>query len=507
MNESPAGDTQVADQRKEARSAGRGVLIRETARFPRPADGNRLSAGMGARPMESKEFPEDFLWGVATSAYQIEGSPLADGAGPSDWHLFTHQPGRVADGGNGDVACDHYRRYADDVRLMAELGVKAYRFSVSWSRIFPEGVGRKNPQGLDFYDRLVDCLLARRIEPFLTLHHWDLPAALARRGGWVHRDAAEWFGDYAHALFRALKGRVRFWATLNEPWVVVHNGYVKGLHPPGRADLSEAAHAAHHLLRAHARAVQAFRADPTGEIGVVVNLEPKEPASREPRDVAAALDADAYMNRLFLDPLFLGSYPEAAARIFGKSWPAFPEEDMSLICEPFDFLGVNYYTRSVNRADPAAAPDGAAQIRLEGSAYTEMGWEVFPQGLTQTLLWIGNRYGGIPLYVTENGAAFADPPEDRGSIRDAARVDYLRQHLIAARRALREGANLRGYFAWSLFDNFEWALGYGKRFGIVAVDFASQRRTPKLSADFYRETIGSRGRNLSAGESIADREA
>ncbi|WP_424360361.1 GH1 family beta-glucosidase [Methylocystis parvus] len=446
--------------------------------------------------METKSFPDDFLWGVATSAYQIEGAPLADGAGPSDWHLFAHEAGRILDGGHGDTACDHYNRCADDIRLIAELGVNAYRFSVSWSRIFPQGVGAKNPQGLDFYDRLVDGLLARGIEPFLTLYHWDLPAELAARGGWVNRDSAEWFGDYAHTLFRALKDRVRFWTTHNEPWVVMHNGYVKGAHPPGRADLSQAAQAAQNLLRAHARAVQAFRADPTGKIGVVVNLEPKEPASDDPRDIAAATDAEAYMNRLFLDPLFLGSYPEEAARIFGKDWPSFPEEDMRLIREPFDFLGLNYYTRSVNRADPTASPDGAAPVRQKGSTYTEMGWEVHPQSLARTLLWLKERYGDIPLYVTENGAAFADPPEERGTIEDHARVDYLRGHLVAAHEAMRQGVNLQGYFVWSLFDNFEWAFGYTKRFGIVGVDFASQRRTPKLSAEFYRQTIGARGRNL-----------
>ncbi|WP_442755657.1 GH1 family beta-glucosidase [Methylocystis sp. JAN1] len=446
--------------------------------------------------METKQFPDNFLWGVATSAYQIEGAPLADGAGPSDWHQFTRENGRIVDGGNGDVACDHYNRYDDDIRLIAELGVGAYRFSVSWSRIFPQGVGPKNPKGLDFYDRLVDGLLARGIEPFLTLHHWDLPAALAARGGWLNRDSSEWFGEYAHTLFRALKDRVRFWTTHNEPWVVMHNGYVKGVHPPGRADLSQAATTAHNLLRAHGRAVQAFRADPTGKIGVVVNLEPKDPASGDPRDIAAANAADAYMNRFFLDPLLLGSYPKELPPLFGAAWPAFPEDDMRLIREPFDYLGVNYYTRSVNRADPAVAPDGAAPVRQQDSTYTEMGWEVHSQGLARTLLWLKQRYGDIALFVTENGAAFADPPEERGAIRDHARVDYLRGHLRAAHQAIGEGVNLQGYFVWSLFDNFEWTFGYTKRFGVLGVDFATQRRTPKLSAEFYRETVGSRGRNL-----------
>ncbi len=446
--------------------------------------------------METARFPDDFLWGAATSAYQIEGSPLADGAGASNWHRYAHQPGHISDGSNGDVACDHYRRYRDDVQLMAELGLKAYRFSVSWSRIFPEGIGRKNQQGLDFYSRLVDALLAVGIEPFITLYHWDLPAALEDRGGWTNRDSAAWFGDYAHTLFRALKGRVSYWATLNEPWVVVDSGYVHGVHPPGRGSLAEAAQATHNLLRAHALGVKAFRADPTGKVGIVVNLEPKDPASGRPDDLAATMRADAYMNKLFLDPMNLGSYPEEMQEVFGHAWPEFSISDMTLICEPFDFLGINYYTRSVNRADPLAHPVGASPVRQQAAAYTEMNWEVFPEGLTRILLWVKQRYGDIPLYVTENGAAFDDPPEAENCIADLARVDYFRKHLLAASQALTEGVRLRGYFAWSLLDNFEWSHGYSKRFGIVGVDFSSQRRVTKLSAKFYREVIRSWGASL-----------
>ena len=446
--------------------------------------------------MEDTLFPAEFLWGAATSAYQVEGSPLADGAGPSDWHNFVHQAGHILDGSTGDVACDHYRRFQSDIELMAKLGLKAYRFSVSWSRIFPEGWGRKNTRGVDFYSRLIDTLLEHNIQPFLTLYHWDLPAAIADRGGWTNPDSAGWFSEYAQTLFRAFRGRVRYWSTLNEPGVVVHNGYVLGVFPPGRTSLFEAAQSIHNLLRAHALAVRAFRADPTGQVGIVLNLEPQEPASNAPQDIAVAVRADAYANRQFLDPLFFGRYPDEMRSIYSGSWPIFSETDMALICEPIDFLGVNYYTRYVLRAEPQVGPIGASSVRQEQAEYTEMGWAVFPDGLRQTLLWIKQHYGDIPLYITENGAAFADPAESDNLIMDVARVNFYRQHLIAARQALQDGVDLRGFFAWSIFDNFEWIFGYTKRFGIYGVDFATQRRIQKLSVRFYQEVIQSRGKNI-----------
>jgi beta-glucosidase len=442
---------------------------------------------------ETTCFPPEFLWGAATSAYQIEGSPLADGAGPSIWHRYVRLPGVIDGGDTGDVACDHYRRYPEDIRLMQGLGLKAYRFSVSWSRVFPEGRGRLNPKGLDFYRRLLDALLAAGIEPLPTLYHWDLPAALDDLGGWVNRDSAAWFADYAHVLFRALEGKVKRWATLNEPWVVVDGGYLHGVHAPGHASLQEAPLASHNLLRAHALAVQAFRADGRGEIGLVVNLEPKYAVSDAPAEMAAIARAHAYMNRQYLDPVFFGTYPDELAEIFGDAWPSFPQEDMKLIREPFDFLGVNYYTRSVNRADTLSPPVCAAPVRQAGAEYTEMGWEVFPQGLKETLLWVKRRYGDLPLYITENGAAFADPQPENGRVEDARRVEYLRSHLRAAHEAIQEGVNLRGYFVWSLLDNFEWSYGYSKPFGLVHVDFATQRRTPKASAGFYSRVIQSSG--------------
>jgi beta-glucosidase len=443
------------------------------------------------------EFPETFLWGSATSAYQVEGSPLADGAGPSIWQRFTRTPGLVRDGDTGDLACDQYRRYADDVAMMRRLGMNAYRFSISWSRVLPEGRGAVNAKGLDHYERLVDTLLANAITPAATLFHWDLPAALDDRGGWLNPDIAHWFADYASIVFRRLDDRVPMWATLNEPWVVTDGGYLHGALAPGHRNVFEAPIAAHQLLRAHAAAVQAYRAIGRHRIGIVVNLEPKYPASGSADDRAAASRAHAYMNRQYLDPVFLGRYPKELAQIFGEAWPDWPAAEVEFIRQPIDFVGVNYYTRNVTRFDAASWPLRAAPVRQKRATYTETGWEVFPQGLTDTLVWVKARYGNPAIYVTENGAAFYDPPVvDGDRLADPLRVDYLRKHLTALHAARGAGADVRGYFAWSLLDNFEWSLGYSKRFGIVHVDFESQRRTPKDSAHFYSRIIASRGRVL-----------
>lgn len=449
----------------------------------------------------SYRFPDGFLWGASTSAYQIEGSPLADGAGPSIWQRFTHSPGLTAGGDTGDVACDHYRRWADDVALMADLGLQSYRFSISWSRILPDGAGRVNPAGLGFYERLVDALLARGIRPNATLFHWDLPAALDDRGGWLNRDAAEWFADYARVVYRALADRVPMWATLNEPWVVTDGGYLHGALAPGHRNLFEAPIATHNLMRAHGLGVQAYRAEApagAGRVGLVVNLEPKDAATDSEADAAAVRRADAYMNRQYLDPVFFGRYPDELRELFGEAWPEWPDADFATIRAPIDFLGVNYYTRAVTADAPAGAPPlRVAAVRQPRHAYTETGWEVYPPALTRALLWVTERYGRVPLYVTENGAAFYDPPSPvDGRVDDPLRVHYYREHLRAAHAAIAGGADLRGYYAWSLLDNFEWSLGFAKRFGIVHVDYATQRRTPKASAHFYREVIRTNGAAL-----------
>jgi beta-glucosidase len=439
-------------------------------------------------------FPDGFLWGAATSAYQIEGSPLADGAGASIWHRFSHTPGKVFGGQTGDVACDHYRRWREDVALMRDLGLTAYRFSIAWGRVLPEGRGRLNPAGIDFYARLVDALLEAGITPMVTLYHWDLPATLDDLGGWVNPDVAHWFADYAAVAFEALGDRVPLWATLNEPWVVMDGGYLFGVMAPGHASLEAAPVVTHNLLRAHGAAVRAFRASCPQKIGIVLNIEPKEPASDSPADVAAAARAGAYMNRQYIEPVFRGRYPEELCEVFGEAWPDFQARDFDLIREPVDFLGINYYTRRIVANDDAHPPVRVRGVPVPDATYTETHWEVFPPGLTRTLHWVKAYTGDLPLYVTENGAAFPDPdsPVD-GVVDDPARVSYLRGHLAAARRAIAEGVNLRGYFAWSLLDNFEWQSGFSKRFGLVHVDYATLARTPKSSAAFYREVIASHG--------------
>jgi len=440
------------------------------------------------------QFPKGFLWGSATAAYQVEGSPHADGAGQNIWHRFLHTPGLAPGGDTGDVACDHYRRWAGDVALMRELGLGAYRFSIAWSRILPRGKGAVNPAGLDFYERLVDALLQANIEPLVTLYHWDLPAALDDLGGWLNPDIAGWFADYGTAVFKRLGDRVKKWVTLNEPWVVTDGGYLHGALAPGHKNRFEAPIASRQLMRAHGAAVQAYRAEGKHQIGLVVNLEPKYPASQSEADLAATARAEAYMNHQYLDPALLGRCPEALAEIFGEAWVPWTAEELALAKQKIDFVGVNYYTRSVSRADPSSWPLRVSPVRQKQATYTETHWEVFPQGLTDTLLRVKERYGDIPLYITENGAAFFDPPvAEGGRVRDPLRADYLRKHLLAVHQAIARGADVRGYMVWSLLDNLEWSLGFSKRFGIVHVNFETQERTPKDSARFYSRVVRSNG--------------
>jgi beta-glucosidase len=448
---------------------------------------------------EHSRFPPDFLWGAATAAYQIEGSPLADGAGASIWHRFSHTPGRTANGDTGDVACDHYYRYASDIGLMRELGLQAYRLSIAWGRIYPEGKGRINQAGLDFYSRLTDELLEAGIIPNVTLYHWDLPAALDDRGGWLNPDIAEWFGDYAATMFDALADRVPMWATINEPLVVMDGGYMNGNLAPGHRNMYEAPIVTHNLLRAHGRGVQAFRARNARDsrIGLVVNLDRKYPASDSRQDEEAVARAHAYGNEQYLDPVLLGRYPAKLREIFGDAWPDWPDEDLALIKQPLDYVGVNYYTRLVVKHDETHPPINVGVEPQVDALHTEMGWEVFPLALTHILTWLKERYGDIPLYITENGSAFMDPPEAiDGRIEDPLRVEYLRSHLHAIRDAIQQGVNLRGYFAWSLLDNYEWSHGYTKRFGIVHVNYPTQERTIKDSGRYYSRIIESNGAAL-----------
>ncbi|HEY4234598.1 MAG TPA: GH1 family beta-glucosidase [Lacipirellulaceae bacterium] len=443
--------------------------------------------------MAAATFPTDFIWGAATSAYQIEGSPLADGAGASIWHRFAHQPGKIQGNDHGDIACDHYRRFADDIALMRVLGIQAYRFSISWSRVLPQGTGTVNQRGLDFYRRLVDLLLEHQVRPSVTLYHWDLPQALEDRGGWAARDMPQWFAEYARTIFRALGDRVPQWATINEPWVVFDNGYVSGQHAPGRCDWAEAGAVSLNLLRAHGAAVDAFRSESKQQIGLVVNLVPIDPATDLAADRQAASRMDAYLNRHFLDPMFLGQYPEEMREMFGPAWPAIEAADAALIQSPIDFVGINYYLRLYVADNVSAGPPRARIVDKPNCPRTATGWEIHPAGLIDTLRSVRERYGDLPLYIMENGAAMDDVPEPNGGVVDTQRVEYIRDHLRAARQAIGEGVNLRGYFVWSLLDNFEWHSGFSKRFGIVRVDYPTQQRIPKSSARFFSSVIRTNG--------------
>nr|WP_230415042.1 GH1 family beta-glucosidase [Micromonospora tarapacensis] len=451
-------------------------------------------------------FPDNFLWGAATAAYQIEGAARDDGRGESIWDTFSRIPGRVHAGHTGDVACDHYHRYADDVALMAELGLQAYRFSVSWPRIQPDGTGPVNPRGLDFYDRLTDALLGRGIDPIVTLYHWDLPQTLEDHGGWTNRDTAESFATYAAAVYARLGDRIGTWTTLNEPWCSAYLGYGNGVHAPGVQDPGAAFAAVHHLLLGHGLAAQALRAGGAGRVGITLNpadVRPADPHSAA--DAAAARLVDGLHNRIFLDPLLVGGYPddvrEHVARIVE---PAFVrDDDEKIIAAPIDLLGVNYYAPTYVAGRPDGAGGGGAYPGTEGAVQflapvgplTDMGWMIEPAGLTRLLERIATDYPAVPLLITENGAAFPDKAaaDVTSPMQDTDRIAYLDGHLRAAHEAIARGVDLRGYLVWSLLDNFEWAEGYRKRFGIVHVDYLTQRRTPKSSARWYQEVISRNG--------------
>jgi beta-glucosidase len=433
------------------------------------------------------EFPDGFLWGTATAAYQIEGAHDTDGKGLSIWDTFAHIPGKVFENQNGDVACDHYHLYRDDVQLMAGLGLNAYRFSISWPRVMPNGRGTANQKGLDFYSRLVDELLKHGLRPFVTLYHWDLPQALEDQGGWGTRETALAFGDYAALMGRTLGDRVRDWITLNEPLAATVAGHLFGIHAPGKQDPELAFQVSHHLNLAHGHAVRALRATvPNGNIGITQVSMPVYPASDLTEDRLAAERYDGLVNRWYWDPPLRGSYPADVMERIGPMAPRIEPGDLEVIATPIDFFGHNSYTRAVVRDDPTSLTMGATQVPQGGNPATEMGWEIYPDHLYTSLTRITRDYGAPEIYITENGAAFADEVVG-GEVRDPQRVDYLRTHLATAHRAIQDGARVRGYFCWSLLDNFEWSFGYSKRFGIVYVDYATQRRIVKESGKFYAE--------------------
>jgi beta-glucosidase len=443
----------------------------------------------GAQPLPALHalagrFPTDFIWGAATAAYQIEGAWNEDGKGESIWDVFCRIPGVIEDGQSGAVTCDHYHLLDEDLDLLAELGANAYRFSVAWSRVLPEGTGRINEPGFAFYERLVDGLLQRGIRPFVTLYHWDLPQALQERGGWLADDIPAWFAGYASLVVARLGDRVHEWVTLNEPQVTAFAGYQSGVHPPGVKDTASALVVAHHLLLAHRAGADAIRAASSeARVGIALNLSPAHPASASVEDADAARVADGAGNRWFLDPLFGRGYPRDVVERYGEVAPP-PLEGYD---GALDFLGINYYTRNLVRA--AAATKLGFEALPPERTLTEMGWEIYPDGLREILLRVHRDYAPRELFITESGAAFADEPDGD----DPARVAYLESHFSAAADAIDGGARLRGYFVWSLLDNFEWQLGFTKRFGLVYVDYETKRRTIKSSGRFYR-SVAAAGR-------------
>ncbi|MES2581552.1 MAG: GH1 family beta-glucosidase [Pseudomonadota bacterium] len=434
-------------------------------------------------PLTKSQFPDHFVWGVATSAFQIEGAALQDGKGPSIWDSFCRQPGVIADNSNGDVACEHYTRWASDLDMVADLGVDAYRFSIAWPRVRPTGSGAWNDKGLDFYERLVDGLVERGIKPYLTLNHWDLPDALQANGGWAHRDTVHRFVEYAEGIHARMGDRLASIATHNEPWVMAVLGHETGVFAPGIKNRATAAQVSHHLLLSHGLAVQALRAHGSqASLGIVLNLSPMHPATPTDADRTQARLEDGKLLRWYMDPLFKASYPQDVLDHLGADAPHMQAGDLANIAAPIDFLGVNYYSRSVVSADQSWKAESS------GLEITDMGWEVYPEGLTELLVRMHRDYPVPPLYVTENGGAFKDVLES-GRVRDDGRTRYIQRHIAAVAEAMRQGVRMEGYMVWSLMDNFEWASGYEKRFGIVHVDYDTQVRTLKDSARWYRDFL------------------
>ncbi|RUT36155.1 beta-glucosidase [Paenibacillus zeisoli] len=440
-------------------------------------------------------FPQDFIWGSATSSYQIEGATQVDGRGESIWDVFSRTPGKVLNGDTGEGACDSYHRYQEDVALLKELGAKAYRFSVAWPRIFPQGDGEVNQAGLDYYHRLVDELLANGIEPMCTLYHWDLPQALQERGGWDSRDTIDAFVRYAETMFKSFDGKINKWITFNEPWCVSFLSNELGDHAPGNKDFQLALNVAHHILVAHGKTVKAFRhLGIQGEIGFAPNTEWFEPFSQQEQDVEAAQRRLEYFNNWFFDPVFKGIYPERVLSWYKSKGfePPVQPGDMDTIHQPIDFLGINYYTGGVGKNNPDA---GMLEFEPVAGGFdtTDFDWNIYPQGFLSVLEWVNQEYGSIPIYITENGAYYESEASEDGKQHDPKRIAYLQKHLFQLSRAIESGINVKGYMLWSLMDNFEWAFGYSKPFGIVHVNFETYKRTPKDSYYWYQQVIASHG--------------
>lgn len=440
-------------------------------------------------------FPKNFLWGAATAAYQIEGGYNEDGRGESVWDRFSHIPGKISDGSTGDVACDHYHLYAEDIKIMKELGLQTYRLSISWPRIFPDGRGKPNEKGIRFYKDLIGLLVKNGIKPAVTLFHWDLPQKLQDLGGWANREVTDYFEQYARYVFKELGDMVPIWITHNEPSVYCFIGNWRGVHAPGLTDFPTALLISHNLLLSHGKAVKAYREmGLRGEIGITLNMNSMYPASQDEMDMAAAVRSDGLWNRWFSDPVLKGRYPQELLDWYSRKGilPEIADGDLAIISTPVDFMGLNNYFASSIKADPLSWPV-ELQEDMIGKDRTAMGWGINPKGLYDLLKKLDNEYKGLKIYITENGAAFNDIVSRDGKVYDENRVDYLYGYLYQIHRAIGEGVNVAGYYVWSLMDNFEWAEGYQKRFGIVYVDYESKRRVIKKSGYWYKDVISSNG--------------
>lgn len=447
--------------------------------------------------MSVYKFPEDFIWGAAAASYQIEGAYNEDGKGESIWDRFTDQEGNILNGDTGDVACDHYHKYKNDVQLIKNIGLDSYRFSISWPRIFPKGTGKINQKGLDFYKGLINELLKNGIKPLPTLYHWDLPQVLQDRGGWSNRDTAKYFQEYAMRIIDQFEIVIDQWITHNEPWVVSFLGHALGQHAPGEQDYQTALQVLHHLLLSHGMVVKSFKEEEfAGKIGITVNLGDFHPASDSKKDLAATWRQDNFINKIVLDPLFRAKYPQDLFDFFEKNIGEIEikADDMSIISYPMDFLGINYYSRNIIKDAEEENILETKEVKVDDSQYTEMGWEVYPQGIYNVLERVNNEYSELPLYITENGAAFPDKLTENGKVDDQDRINYLREHIKKAHQAVQDGIPLKGYYVWSIMDNFEWAYGYSKRFGLIFVDYKdNQKRYLKESAKWYKKVIERNG--------------
>jgi beta-glucosidase len=444
------------------------------------------------------QFPSDFVWGAATAAYQIEGGWQADGKGENIWDRFSHTPGNIDNDDTGDYAADHYYRWREDISLMKEIGLQAYRFSLSWARWLPDGRGAVNPAGIDFYSHLVDGLLENAIEPYITLYHWDLPQVLQDEGGWPARPTVEAFIEYADLVSSKLGDRVKHWMTFNEPYVSAYIGYLDGRHAPGHTDLDEMLAAAHHLLLAHGLAMPVIRNNaPDSEVGIVLNLHGQVPASASAADRAAAFRADGIINRWYLDPLAGRGYPQDIVQYFDRPMDFIQVGDMKVIAQPIDFLGINNYFREIVRSTDIAEEENEPRTLDPQPEHTEMGWEVYPPAFYDLICRVHFDYKFPAIYITENGAAFSDRVNEQGIVDDPRRIAYLQGYLESVERAISAGVPLRGYFVWSLMDNFEWAYGYDKRFGLIYVDYKTKKRILKNSARWYSKVIAANGLNSS----------